>query len=526
MNKQFIKKTDMFRKKAALIMIIILFFSAVGGCTSKEEESMQNTLVYGSTDYTAINPALFEHGEINSLLFLGLTAHDADNNVVPAAAESWSYDKNDISYHFKLREGLTFHDGELLTSSDVKFTVESIMNPDNNSENASNFEDVKSVDIIDDYNLVIKLKAPNVAILDYLTIGILPEHLLSGEPLSDNEFNQSPVGAGPYMMTSWDFGQSITLESFDDFYLGSPKIERIIFKIVDDSDARALQLKSGEIDLAQVAPKSMNIFEGNDGYTVYKMDTSDYRGIMYNFNSDFFAKHRELPSILSYAIDRQAIVDSVLLGNGEAAYSPLQKTEFNNPDMKKPEYDPDMAVKLLQENGWVRGEDGYFYKDNEQLAFEINNGQADQVRIDISNICAKYLKDIGVNATVKITAETDWEKQDSYLIGWGSPFDPDDHTYKVFGTGKGANYSYYSNEKIDDILKSARETDDKPQRIKLYNEFQDEFAADPPYTLIAYIDSIYVAKNNINGITENTLLGHHGVGIFWNVYDWEIQQID
>ena len=132
MNKQFIKKSDTFRKKAALIMIITLFFSAVGGCTSKEQESMQNTLVYGSTDYTAINPALFEHGEINSLLFLGLTAHDADNNVVPAAAESWSYDKNDISYHFKLREGLTFHDGELLTSSDVKFTVESIMNPDNN----------------------------------------------------------------------------------------------------------------------------------------------------------------------------------------------------------------------------------------------------------------------------------------------------------------------------------------------------------------------------------------------------------
>lgn len=70
------------------------------------------------------------------------------------------------------------------------------------------------------------------------------------------------------------------------------------------------------------------------------------------------------------------------------------------------------------------------------------------------------------------------------------------------------------------------ETEDKSERLQLYNEFQDEFAADPPYTLIAYIDSIYVPKNNINGITESTLLGHHGVGIFWNVYDWEIQQID
>lgn len=523
MINNFMKKPAKLRKAASMIIIVALLISVMGGCASKEEGSMNNTLVYGSTDYTAINPALFEHGEINSLLFLGLTAHDADNKVVPAAAESWSYDEEDISYHFKLREGLTFHDGEPLTSADVKFTVESIMNPDNNSENASNFEDVQSIEVIDDDNLVIKLKAPNVAILDYLTIGILPEHLLSGEPLADNEFNQNPVGAGPYMLTSWDFGQSITLEKFDGFYLGSPEIERVIFKIVDDTDARALQLKSGEIDLAQIAPKSINVFEGKEGYIVYEMDTSDYRGIMYNFNSDFFAKHRELPAILSYAIDRQAIVDSVLLGKGEFAYSPLQKTEFNNPDMKKYEYDPDMAVKLLEENGWDRGEDGYYYKDNEQLAFEINNGQADQVRIEMSNICAQYLQDIGVNATVKIVAETDWEKQDAYLIGWGSPFDPDDHTYKVFGTGNGANYSSYSNDKIDGILKAARETDDKDKRMQLYREFQDEFAADPPYTLIAYIDSIYVAKDKIIGITENTLLGHHGVGIFWNIYDWEIQ---
>lgn len=523
MNGKFMKKSARFREKISLIIIITLLISSMGGCASKEEDSMKNTLVYGSTDYTAINPALFEHGEINSLLFLGLTAHDTDNNVVPAAAESWSYDKDDLSYHFKLREGLTFHDGEPLTSGDVKFTLESIMNPDNNSENASNFEDVKSVEIIDDYNLVVKLKAPNVAILDYLTIGILPEHLLSGESLANNEFNQKPVGAGPYMLTSWDFGQSITLEKFDGFYLGSPEIERVIFKIVDDTDARALQLKSGEIDIAQIAPKSINVFEGKKGYVVYDMDTSDYRGIMYNFNSDFFANHRELPAILSYAIDRQAIVDSVLLGNGEVAYSPLQKTEFNNPDMKKYEYDPDMAVKLLEENGWDKGEDGYFYKDNEQLAFEINNGQADQVRIEMSNICAQYFQAIGVNATVKIVAETDWEKQDAYLIGWGSPFDPDDHTYKVFGTENGANYSSYSNAKMDSILKAARETEDKSERLQLYSEFQDEFAADPPYTLIAYIDSIYVAKENIKGITANTLLGHHGVGIFWNIYDWEIQ---
>ncbi len=498
----------------------LLFLIFLVGCSEKNTGE-ERTLTYGSTDYTAINPALFEHGEINSLLFAGLTAHDENNNVIPALAESWTYDEGKVMYQFKLKEGIIFHDGKPLTAEDVKFTIETIMDPKNNSENASNFEDVVDVQVVDALTVNIFLDAPNIAILDYLTMGILPQHILEGEDITTHSFNQNPIGAGPYKMVSWDFGQNIVLYRFEDFYLGMPNIEKIVFKIVEDSNARALQLKSGELDLAQVTPKLKSMFDDEENYKVYVMDTSDYRGIMYNFNSDFFRKHRELPGILSYAINRQGIIDSVLLGYGEVAYSPLQSTTYNNPEMKKYTYDPEATIKGLKENGWEKAVDGYFYKDGEQLAFEINNGQADQTRIDMSNICAQYFQKLGVNATVKIVAETDWEKQDAYLIGWGSPFDPDDHTYKVFGTNKGANYNGYSNEKIDVILKEAREIEDIYERKKLYSTFQEEFALDPPYTMIAYIDAIYVANNSLQGITKETVLGHHGVGIFWNVYAWE-----
>ena len=499
-------------------MVLAFALAGCGGSSIDDGE----TLVYGSGDYTSINPALYEHGEINSLLFLGLTTHDGENKPAPGAAESWKFDKDTNTYTFKIREGLTFHDGDDLTAEDAAFTIKAIMDPANGSENASNFEDVVRVEAVDTLTLELELAAPNVAMLDYLTIGILPQHLLEGKDMTTDSFNQNPVGAGPYMLTDWQHGQAITMEKFENFYLGEPNIDTVIFKIVEDTDARALQLESKELNFTQITPKAVAKFEGNEDVEVYQMKTSDYRGILYNFNSEFFGKYRELPAALSYAIDREAIIDSVLLGYGEAAYSPLQMGEYNNPDVEKYAYDPEAAQAALEAAGWAKNADGIYEKNGDTLSFTINCGQGDQVRIDMANICAQNLNEIGCDVTVEVPAEVDWAGQDAYLIGWGSPFDPDDHTYKVFGTGKGANYSSYSNEEVDALLQQARQLENGAERTELYKEFQTELAADPAYTFIAYIDEFYAGASNITGMVEDQILGHHGVGIFWNIYEWEI----
>ncbi len=507
---------------ATLIITAALVF-ALTGCGGAKTVYDGNTLVYGSGDYKAINPALYEHGEINLLLFAGLTAHDGENNVVPGLAEIWSFDKNTNTYSFTLREGLTFHDGDDLTAEDVKFTIEAIMDPANGSENASNFEDVKEVKVIDNTHVDIVLTAPNVAMPDYLTIGILPKHILEGEDMTSSSFNQNPVGAGPYKLISWDMGQAIVMEKFDDYYQGSPNIDTVVFKIVEDTDARALQLESGELNFAQITPKAEKSLAGKEGFEIYNMETSDYRGIMYNFNSEFFKKNRELPVILSFAIDRQAIIDSVLLGHGQAAYSPLQTGPYCNENIEKYGYSPEKAQGLLEQAGWKKNADGIYEKNGQTLSFTINCAQGDQVRIDMANICAQNLNDIGADVKVEVPAEVDWAGQDAYLIGWGSPFDPDDHTYKVFGTDKGANYNGYSNSEVDRLLTEARQTDDASRKA-LYAQFQEELGHDPAYTFIAYIDAIYAGASNIKGVTEDTVLGHHGVGIFWNIHEWEISE--
>ncbi|SCK04021.1 Oligopeptide-binding protein AppA precursor [uncultured Clostridium sp.] len=524
------------KKKALKIITSILALLLLVGCggnkesnnndnikTQENNSNDEKVLVYGSSDYTSINPALFEHGEINSLLFNGLTGRDKDNNIIPALAESWEYDDESLTYTFKLRDDVKWHDGEQFTADDVKFTYETINNPDVGSEISTNYEDIEKMEIVNDYEIKITLKDHNIAILDYFTVGIIPKHLLEGKDIVTADFNLNPIGTGPYKLSEWDEGQSITLVKNEDYFKNTPKIDKVIFKIVDDSKAKVMQLKSGELNLAQVTPKDIDTFKNNSDFVVNIMKTADYRGILYNFNSKFFSKYRELPNALSYGIDRQAIVDSILLGYGKVAYSPLQAGEYVNEDIEKFEYNPGKAKELLEKNGWKLGDDGIYEKDGTKLSFELVCPEGDQVRVDMANFSAQQLKEIGVDVNVAVKAKVDWEKQDSYLIGWGSPFDPDDHTYKVFSTNGGANYSSYSNSKIDDILTKARQTDVFEERLKYYKEFQEEMTKDMPYTFLAYIDAIYVATPNLKGITTDTILGHHGVGIFWNVEEWDLE---
>lgn len=504
------------KKTLALLLLLCLLI-----CLPAQAEA-ESRLIYGSGDYTRINPALDEHGEISLLLFNGLTAHNGENQPIPALAESWEYDSSSFSYTFHLRRDVKWHDGEAFTAADVKFTIEAIMNPENASENAPNYEDVQQIAIIDDYTISFQLAAPNAAFIDYMTIAILPEHLLAGEDMQTSAFFRAPVGTGPYKLADWDEGQAITLVKNESYFRGAPKIDTIIFKIVPDDSAKALQLSSGELDLALLTPKDALLFANDLSFACYDMLTSDYRGILFNFQNEYWQKNRDIIPAICCAIDRESIVQAALLGQGMPAYGPLQRNIYNCEDVEKWEYDPDRARDILSSIGCVLGEDGFYYRNGEKLGFPISVAAGDQVRIDIAQIAAQQLRQIGIDVSVDIPAVVDWSSQYAYLIGWGSPFDADDHTYKVFGSGKGANYSAYSNPLVDQYLSEARQSDDPAQRRAAYAAFQQALAEDPAFCFICYIDANYVSAASLRGISTDTVLGHHGVGVFWNVHEWEI----
>lgn len=494
-----------------------------GGAKGLQGDGEAATLVYGSNDYTRINPAMDEHGEINILLFDGLTAHNGKNEVVPGLAERWEFDEDSCTYTFYLKEGVKWHDGEDFTAEDVKFTVEAIMDPQNGSENRPNYEDVEEITVIDAHTVSFKLAAPNVAFLDYMAAAVLPEHLLSGEDMQESAFFRSPVGTGPYKLESWEEGQAITLVKNKEYFRGEAGIDRIIFKIVPDDNARALQMQSGELDLALLTPKDAQAFADREGYVCYNMKTSDYRGILFNFRNGYWTENRDIIPAVCYALDREAILEAVLLGEGEAAYSPLQRNVYNKEDVEHYDYNPEKAREVLETAGCTMGEDGFYVRDGETVGFVLSVGAGDQVRLDMAQAAAQQLREVGIDCSVEIPVQVDWGGQMAYLIGWGSPFDADDHTYKVFGTGKGANYSGYSNELVDRYLTEARQSDDPAVRAEAYGRFQEELARDPAFAFLCYVDANYVASARVHGISADTVMGHHGVGIFWNVLDWKME---
>lgn len=519
------KEVYRMKKHSLLFAGLLLSFSlsACGG-NAAQEGAESVTLVYGSNDYTRINPAMDEHGEINILLFNGLTAHNGDNEVVPGLAKSWEFDEASCTYTFHLEENVKWHDGEDFTADDVKFTIEAIMDPENGSENAPNYEDVEEIRVIDDHTIAFRLSAPNVAFLDYMTMAALPEHLLAGEDMQESDFFRNPVGTGPYRLESWDAGQAITLVRNETYYKELANIERIVFKIVTDDTARALQMKAGELDLALLTPRDAQAFADTEGYTCYEMKTSDYRGILFNFGHEYWTENRDLIPAVCCAIDRQSIIDAVLLGQGAVAYGPLQRNIYDNDAVERYEYDPDRAREILESAGCTMGDDGFYERNGEKVGFVISVGAGDQVRIDIAQAAAQQLRAVGIDCSVDIPVQVDWAGQMAYLIGWGSPFDADDHTYKVFGTDKGANYSGYSNAEVDRFLLEARQSDEPEVRAEAYDRFQEALAEDPAFAFICYVDANYVADSGIHGISKDTVMGHHGVGVFWNVAEWTMQE--
>ena len=511
------------KKKILSLLLAAGLLLGLTACGGNGGQSGGNPLIYASGDYPRINPAMDEHGEINILLFNGLTAHNGGNQVVSGLAKDWTFDEDTCTYTFHLEENVKWHDGEPFTAEDVKFTIEAIMDPENGSENAPNYEDVEEISILDEHTISFRLAAPNVAFLDYMTMAILPKHLLEGEDMQASAFFRAPVGTGPYKLAGWDEGQAITLERNADYFKGAAQIEKIVFKIVPDDNAKALQMQSGELTLAHLTPKDTENFLGKEGYDVYEMKTSDYRGILFNFQNPYWTENRDLIPAVCCAIDRQAILDAVVLGRGVTAYGPLQRNIYNNEDVERYDYDPGRARSILEDAGCVMGENGFYERNGQEVGFVISVGAGDQVRLDMAQAAAQQLREVGVNCTVEVPAKVDWGGQMAYLIGWGSPFDADDHTYKVFGTGKGANYSGYSNPLVDQYLTEARQSDDPAVRKEAYANFQTALAEDPAFAFICYVDADYVASAALKGITPGTVLGHHGVGIFWNVTEWTLE---
>ncbi|MDO4288145.1 MAG: ABC transporter substrate-binding protein [Eubacterium sp.] len=522
----------MKKRWIALLLTAVLMTAALVGCGGTGDDngeiSKENTLVYGAEfEDDKINPVLSTTYE-DDFLFRGLMRQDKNCTPQKDIAKEVEISADKLTYIFTLRDDVKFHDDEGLTADDVVFTIKSIMDPAVNSGRATEFQEVASVEKLEDYKVKITLKQEFPPLLDKLTVGIVPEHILAGQDINAAEFNHNPVGTGPYKFVSWTTGESLTMTRFEDYYGKAPQIENVIFKFLPDYNTRAMQLESGEVDFTFLEPSQVEKIENGENTRVYKCSTADYRCMNYNFAvTDLFEDVR-VRQALNYATNREDIVKSIAHGYGYAAYSPLQANKYVNEDVEKYDYDVSKAEALFAEAGWIKNAEGILEKDGRVFAFTLTAPISDEVRVNIANALASEWKKIG--ALVKVDA-LDWNaidifKCEAFVLGFGSPFDADTDTYPMFvstqNAAPGQNYGSYNNAAVDAALQAGRVGTSDAERAKQYAAFQQAFAEDPPYDMICYLQALYGANKRVSGVSEERVLGHHGAGIFWNIEDWSL----
>lgn len=490
-----------------------------------DESDLSNTLIYAGEGVETVNPLLSSHGEVSDVVFSGLMKYDENNLPIPDLAESYEYDDDSLTYTFHLRDGVKWQDGEDFSVDDVVFTYDVLKNDETLASTiTTNYEDIDTVEAVDENTVVFTLSEYNAAMLDYFTLGIVPKHLLDGEDINTTSFNQNPIGTGRYKMTEWDTaGGMIILEKNEDYYDKVPNIDRIIYKTVGDETTKATMIQSGEADLAWLNANYAEAFRSDDNFTNWDFVTADYRAMAMDMATDFWKENADSIGVLNYALDKEAIVAGVLNGHGWKAYSPIQLSNMGgNEAADIYPYDLAKFDEEMNALGWEKGDDGIYERNGEKFHFTIQVREYEEERVDIANLCANMLKQAGVDMEVVLVTKFDWETgYNGFLYGNASQFDAD-QLYSEFVTGASNNTMSYSNEKVDELLKAARHEKDPETRKADYAEFEEVYAAAPGIVLTCYLEGNYVGIKGLEGLNTTRVLGHHAVGVFWNIEDWTL----
>ena len=475
-----------------------------------------------------VNPIFSEdHDAAIGIIFSGLVRFDKERKPIADLAESWKMSTDGLVYDFVLKKGIKWHDGKEFSAEDVEFTLNAVRNPKFNSPLSVNFEMIKKIEVLSPNRLKITLSSPYPAFLDSLTLGILPKHLLDGKDLNTDPFNFAPIGTGPYIFKEWKRGQYMGFVENAHFYLGKVETPKLILKTIPNPSVTSIELKNGQIDAGLVDFELASSFQNNPQFKLLILESADYRALMFNLKNPIL-QDQNVRIALNYAVNKEAIVQTLLHSHGFVAHHPLQLSWADSKQYPTYSYNPQRALEILEKDGWKKGKDGILQKNGKVLSFEIYTMSDDPLRVAISSVLQSEFAKIGVKTKVvaKPSGSFDYTKVDTFLVGWGSPFDPDLHTYRVFSSfedtdknQEGWNFGHYTDKKVDESLSLARKVFDPQKRKKHYANFIQALYKNPPFLFLVYLKFPFVYAENIEGI-KPYVVGHHGVGFTWNIWQW------
>ncbi len=459
-----------------------------------------------------------------------LTVTNTDLTIGYDLATDVSVSEGGLTWTVTIRDDVYFTDGDPLTAEDVAFTYNTVKE----SSSVNDFTMLDQAQALDDTTVVFTMNRP-FSIWPYTmaVVGIVPAHAY--DPAT---YGTNPIGSGRYILKQWDRGQQVILEANPDYYGEKPAMEQVTILFMEE-DAAFLAAQAGQVDVAYTsATYSMETVEG---YSLASYASVDNRGfnlpavpvgevnengvpVGNDFTSDVLVRRA-----LNIGVDRQEMIDNVLNGYGTPAYSVCDQMPWYNEDSQVA-YDPEGAAALLDEAGWLLGEDGIRKKDGKQAELVLLYSQGDSVRQALAVDFANQMEELGIVCSVEgVGWDTAYDRALStpLLWGWGahSPMELYNIYHTLPGTGS-AQYSPYANEAVDAAMDEALACSDLEESYQLWQQAQWNGTTgvtqegDIPWMWLVNIDHLYWVRDGLQ-VAEQKIHPHgHGWSVVNNVDQW------
>lgn len=431
---------------------------------------------------------------------------DVKGNLGPRLATDWEV-KDPTTLVFHLRKDVKFHNGDPMTSADVKYSLDRARGPEGSSIHQYS-QLVDNVETPDDYTVIIHLKEPNTPFLMILThpwASVLSKRAVEEK---GEAYGMNPVGTGPYKLESWKKGDRITLVRNEDYWGEKPNIEKIVMRSVPESNSRTIALESGDVDIAfEISPVDIKRLEDNPNINVTRDFTSSTTYLGINTSKEKL-KDKKVRQALWHALDVPTIHEAAWHGVGSVPKAPMAPSIlYAADDLPQYEFNPEKAKQMLEEAG---------VKD---LKLDIWTNELQQ-RQDMAQMVQAYLAAIGVQSEIKVLewgaylSGLEERNHDLFLLGWSASVpDPDVCLTGVFATDAPSNYSYFSSPKLDELLAKGRTLENGDERKQVYRDAQMEIIDQVPWIFMHVDEKVIGTQKNV----KNFVMDPRGYQYLGNV---------
>jgi len=466
-------------------------------------------------------------------IFNTLLRYDSNLELEGELASRWSVSRDNRTITFRLKPGLRWADGQPLTSADVLFTWQLVTDDNTRTPYGADYKLVQQAEAPDPLTFRVTYQQPYAPALDsWAGLQILPRHLLAGQDINTSPFIRNPVGSHYYKLAEWKNGERIVLTRNPLATQGQARIERLVSRFIPDPASQFLELMADHIDTMGLSPiQYARIFPArpqlDSRIARYKELGNAYTYLGFNLKRAPFGDKRVRQAI-NYAIDKQEIIDGVLLGLGEPVSSPYKPgTRWTNPELKPYPYDPARARQLLREAGYADSDgDGILDRDGKPLAFEILTNQ-NKEREKSAVLIQRRLKEIGIDVRIRVLEWASFIGRfiktgdfDAVVLGWSLGLEPDQ--YNIWHSSQQApgqfNFIGYDNPQVDALLEQGRLQLDPDKRMKIYHEFARLLLEDSPVVYLYAGYGLPAVHRRVKGIPDPA----PPAGIGHNAHEWYI----